>query len=439
MAKPMEEVFTPTSYKLAMEALAEELAKEELKQKDLSRSRLLEMHMIHKNGSTVPVEIKYTFLRDADTKPVGVLAIARDITERKRMEAALQDSESKYRTIFETTGVATVIVEEDATISLANTEFEKLSGYSKKEIEGKKGWAEFVAKDELERMKAYHRWRRIDPATAPKQYEFRFVDRRGNVKDIFLAVDLIPGTKRSVASLLDTTERKQMQEQLIVADRLATLGELVSGIAHELNNPLTSIIGFAQLLLAKDIPGDIKEDLNVIYEEAERTSKVVRNLLTFARKHEPEKKLVSLNEAIKVVLALRAYEQRVHNIQASTQFAPDLPEIMADGFQLQQVFLNIIINAEYFMTSAHGEGNLNVTTERVGDKVRASFADDGAGIPQENLSRLFDPFFTTKEVGKGTGLGLSICHGIVTEHGGSIYAQSKPGKGATFIVELPIS
>ena len=439
MAKPMEEVFAPSSFRLAMGVLAEELAVEELEQKDLLRSRLLEIYMIRKDGSVVPVEIKYTFLRDADTKPVGILAIARGIAERKLMEAALQDSESKYRTIFETTGVAMVIIEEDTTISLANTEFEKLSGYSKKEIEGKKSWAEFVLKGDLERMKAYHRWRRIDPATAPKQYEFQLVDRNGNVKDIFLAVDLIPGTKKSVASLLDITERKQMQEQLIVADRLATLGELVSGIAHELNNPLTSIIGFAQLLLAKDIPGDIKEDLNVIYEEAERTSKVVRNLLTFARKHEPEKKPVNLNGAIEIVLALRAYEQKVHNIQASTQFTPGLPEIMADGFQLQQVFLNIIINAEYFMTLAHGGGNLNVTTERVGDKIRASFTDDGAGISQENLSHLFDPFFTTKDVGKGTGLGLSICHGIVIEHGGSIYAQSEPGKGTTFVVELPIS
>ncbi len=558
MAKPMAEVFTPDSNELAMGVLAEELAKEEeLEQKDLFRSRLLEMHMIHKDGSMVPAEIKYTFLRDADTKPVGLLAIARDITERRQGEAKLKNSESKYRAIFETTGTAMIIIEEDTTISLANTEFEKLSGYSQAEIVGKKKWTGFIFKDDLERLKEYHRQRRINPDAVPKQYEARLVDRKGNIKDVYASVDIIPGTGRSVASILDITEqkqterdlkmearlldnatdsifvytpagnityvnetaykshgyskeelmainrrdlaapeyarlfdariktllakgettwesvhlrkdgsaipveahaqvirtngrklildvvrditeRKQMQEQLIVADRLATLGELISGVAHELNNPLTSIIGFAQLLLAKDIPGGVKEDLKVIYEEAERTSKVVRNLLTFARKHEPEKKPENINEAIEVVLALRTYEQKVHNIQTSTQFAPDLPEIVADGFQLQQVFLNIIVNAEHFMTSAHGGGNLIITTERVGDNIRASFADDGAGIPQENLSRLFDPFFTTKEVGKGTGLGLSICYGIVTEHGGSIYAQSEPGKGSTFVVELPI-
>ena len=127
------------------------------------------------------------------------------------------------------------------------------------------------------------------------------------------------------------------------------------------------------------------------------------------------------------------------NIQVDTQFAPDLPEITADGFHLQQVFLNIIINAEYFMTEAHGRGNLTITTEKVGDIVRASFADDGPGIAKESLGHLFDPFFTTKEVGKGTGLGLSICHGIISEQGGKIYAESKLGKGATFVVELLIS
>jgi signal transduction histidine kinase len=136
---------------------------------------------------------------------------------------------------------------------------------------------------------------------------------------------------------------------------------------------------------------------------------------------------------------LRVYEQKVNNIQVRTQFAPDLLEVMADVFQLQQVFMNIIINAEYFMIEAHGKGTLTITTELAGDVIRASFADDGPGITKANLRHIFDPFFTTKEVGKGTGLGLSICHGIVTEHGGRIYAESKLGMGATFIVELPVS
>jgi len=177
--------------------------------------------------------------------------------------------------------------------------------------------------------------------------------------------------------------------------------------------------------------------VEIISREAKRTAGVVRNLLTFARKHETERKRVNINSIIKKVLELRAYEQKVSNIEVNTRFAFDLPEIMADGFRLQQVFLNIIINAEHFMTEAHGRGTLTITTEQLGDIIRASFADDGSGIAKENLEHLFDPFFTTKEVGKGTGLGLSISYGIITEHGGKIYAESELGKGATFFVELP--
>jgi len=243
----------------------------------------------------------------------------------------------------------------------------------------------------------------------------------------------------SVHVARDITERKKMEEQLIVTDRLASIGELSSGIAHELNNPLTGVIGFSDLLLDRDLPDDIKEDLEIINREAKRTAGVVRNLLTFARKHETEKKPVNINSIIEKVLELRAYEQKVTNIEVNTRFASDLPEIMADGFRLQQVFLNIIINAEHFMTEAHGRGTFTITTERVGDIIRASFDDDGPGIAKENLEHLFDPFFTTKEVGKGTGLGLSISYGIITEHGGRIYAESELGKGTTFVIELPIA
>ena len=243
----------------------------------------------------------------------------------------------------------------------------------------------------------------------------------------------------SVHVARDISERKRMEERLIVTDRLASIGELASGIAHELNNPLTGVIGFSDLLLARDLPDDVKEDVKIINSEAKRTAGVVRNLLTFARKHPETKEPLDINSSIEKVLELRAYEQKVNNIKVNTRFDPDLPEVMANGFELQQVFLNITINAEYFMIEAHGRGTFTITTERIDDIVRASFADDGPGIAKENLGHLFDPFFTTKEVGKGTGLGLSISYGIITEHGGRIYAESKLGKGATFVIELPIS
>jgi PAS domain S-box-containing protein len=235
----------------------------------------------------------------------------------------------------------------------------------------------------------------------------------------------------------DITERKKMEEQLVVTDRLASIGELASGVAHELNNPLTGIIGYSELLLDEDIPDNVRKDLRVIQREAQRSAGIVRNLLTFARKHAPSKGPVDINSIIQKALELRAYELKVNNIQVNTYLASDLPEIMADGFQLEQVFINIIINAEYFMIEAHGRGTLTITTEQVGNTIRASFTDDGPGIAKKNLGHLFDPFFTTKEVGKGTGLGLSISYGIISEHSGRIYAESELGKGATFAVELP--
>jgi len=241
-----------------------------------------------------------------------------------------------------------------------------------------------------------------------------------------------------LAILRDITQRKKMQEQLIAQDRLASIGELTSGIAHELNNPLANVIGFSELLLKRDLPADVKADVNVISGEAERAAKVVDGLLTFARTQHGDESPIDVNEIIEKTLELRAHDQRANNIRTITRFAPSLSEITGNDFQLRQVFLDIIINAESSMIGANGKGTLTIVTERAGDFIRVSFTDDGPGIPPQNLARLFDPFFTTKEVGKGTGLGLSICHGIVAEHGGRIWAESGPGEGATFSVELPV-
>jgi PAS domain S-box-containing protein len=237
----------------------------------------------------------------------------------------------------------------------------------------------------------------------------------------------------------DITEQKQQNERLMMADRLVSIGELAAGTAHEINNPLTSVIGFSQLLIERDIPDDIREDLKLIYSEAQRAANVTNNLLTFARKHTPVKQPSQINKIIEDVLKLRAYGHKVKGIEVERHLAPDLPEIMVDYFQMQQVFLNIIINAEHSMTEAHNNGTLTITTQKQNSDVSISIADDGTGIPPENLNRIFNPFFTTKEAGKGTGLGLSICHGIVSEHGGKIYAKSRLGKGATVFVELPIN
>jgi signal transduction histidine kinase len=238
--------------------------------------------------------------------------------------------------------------------------------------------------------------------------------------------------------LNDVTEERAKQERLYFTDRLVSIGEMAAGIAHELNNPLTGVIGLSQLLLDEEMSDGAKKNLRLVYNEAQRAAIIVKKLLTFARQHTAGRKAVQINAVVEDVLSLRAYEQGVNNIRVTTRLDNHLPEIIADPFQMQQVFLNIILNAEQAMMAAHKEGTLTVTTERVDGNIKVSFSDDGPGISPENMRKLFSPFFTTKDVGKGTGLGLSICYGIVTNHGGKIYAHSEPDKGATFVIELPV-
>ena len=232
-------------------------------------------------------------------------------------------------------------------------------------------------------------------------------------------------------------EKKEMEQKVQLSDRLASIGEMASGIAHEINNPLTGVIGFSELLMEKDVPEDIRKDLEIIHDGSQRVAGIVRGLLTFARQHKSERTYSDINQLVDNTVALRAYALETSNIRVAVVLDPDLPWTMADAGQLQQVFLNIIINAETEMKKACGKGNLIIKTERIADTIRISFKDDGPGIAKENIGKVFDPFFTTKEVGEGTGLGLSLCHGIITEHSGQLYAESEPGKGATFIIELP--
>jgi len=238
--------------------------------------------------------------------------------------------------------------------------------------------------------------------------------------------------------LTDVTEERAKQERLYLTDRLVSVGEMASGIAHELNNPLTSVIGLSEVLAEEDVPAQMKEDLSAINTEAKRAAVIVKNMLSFARKRLSLKQCTQINRVVEDVLKLRGHEQSLNHINIVPNLAPDLPEINVDFFQIQQVFINIVLNAEQAMVEAHGKGTLTITSEKVDDIIRVTFVDDGPGIDKEHLNRIFDPFFTTKEVGKGTGLGLSISYGIITAHHGLIYAKSETGKGATFVVELPV-
>ena len=256
------------------------------------------------------------------------------------------------------------------------------------------------------------------------------------------------GTLRIDALVRDVSERKKLDDQsrdlyhqLLQAEKLAALGQTISGVAHELNNPLATILTWAERLSQRRLDDSTRRGVETILSESERAAKIVRNLLTFARKRQSTRAMVDLNHVLRDTLALRSYEQRVTNITLIDALASGLPQVFADPHQIQQVLLNLIINAEQAMLSAHGRGTLVVRTwhdvER--EAVVLEVNDDGPGVPPEVQPRIFDPFFTTKDVGKGTGLGLTVVYAIVQEHGGRIRLESTRDRGASFFVEFPIA
>lgn len=231
---------------------------------------------------------------------------------------------------------------------------------------------------------------------------------------------------------------RQLQLQLNLSNRLASLGLMVEGIAHEINNPLVTVVGFAEMLMQSDVSENVREAVKTISDSAQQVAGIVKNLLTFAQQQKLERTNINVNNLIQATLAMRGYPMEISNIKATTQLDPTLPWIMADTILLQQAFLNLIINAETEMKLAHGKGNLLIKTEMIGNTIQVSFTDDGPGVAEANLIHLFDPFFSTRGVGQGTGLGLSVCYGIIVEHNGHIHVKSQLGKGAVFTVELPV-
>jgi len=251
---------------------------------------------------------------------------------------------------------------------------------------------------------------------------------------------------RVEALVRNVSERRKLEDQgrdlnhqLLQAEKMAALGQTVSGVAHELNNPLATILTWAERLAAQPVDANTKRGLETILSESERAAKIVRNLLTFARKRNTTRSVVDLNGIVRETLALRAYEQRVSNVTTLEALASGLPQVFTDPHQVKQVLLNLIINAEQAMLTANGHGTLITRTwyDDRREMVVLEINDDGPGVPQEAQTRIFDPFFTTKTVEKGTGLGLTVAYAIVQEHGGHIRVSSKPGAGASFFVSFP--
>ena len=346
--------------------------------------------------------------------------------ENTRLLALLSIAKREWEETVDAISPAICIVDAHGVVRRANRVFAQLVGTAVTAIPGRAwlgllppAWAEPVGRAVSERTAS--------------TLELKVADRS-------LLFTAIPLTEPAAAVLVfeDQTEKRRLQEQLIQSEKMSAIGQLIAGIAHDLNNPLASVVGFSDFLAESgDVPAALTEPLEVIRQEAERAATIVRNLLSFARSREGERDVELISRILESTLALMRNDLMARNVDAVIQLEPDLPSVRVNANQITQVFVNLISNAAQAIASANRSGMIRIAARRWLDGVAVSVGDNGPGIPEDVLPRVFEPFFTTKKEGEGTGLGLSICQGIVKEHGGRITAESRPGGGATFTVELP--
>jgi len=255
-----------------------------------------------------------------------------------------------------------------------------------------------------------------------------------------LLLSTIPMAEPGSAVLVfeDHTDRRRLQEQLIQSEKMSAIGQLIAGVAHDLNNPLASVVGFSDFLAETGVPAALEEPLQVIRQEAERAATIVKNLLSFARSQEGERVRQPIQPLLDSTLVLLRNQLMAYKVEATLDVEPGLPEVEVNANQIKQVFVNLINNACQAIASDAPSGRIWISAKRAQDVIAVSVTDSGPGIPEDVALRVFEPFFTTKPEGQGTGLGLSICQGILKEHGGRITLETRPGGGATFAVELPV-
>jgi PAS domain S-box-containing protein len=446
---------TPVKKRYTTESYAEHQMRKEKRQRGDYVASNYEVSIVRKDSEIRHLEVfRKEVLWNAHTQ---YLVLYNDITKRKKAEDALRESEGKHRTLFETMAQGVVYQNAEGQIISANPAAERILGLTLDQMQGR------TSTDP--RWKAIHEDSSDFPGDThpamvalitgkgvrnvimgvfhPSENEYVWI----NINAILQFNQGETKSHHVYTTFEDITERKKMEEEkqrleekAQMASRLAAVGEMAAGIAHEINNPLTGVLGFSKLLLEKEnLPEELKDDIKLIADGSQRVADIVRRLLIFARQTKPIRTSVNLNELIDNTLKLRDYVLKTANIEVVTSFDPELPWSSIDPGQLQQVFMNLIVNAEQAMKKAHGRGNLTVTTEKKGKNIRISFADDGPGVTKENIKRLFQPFFTTKAPGEGTGLGLSLSRSIILEHGGEINVESEPGHGAQFIIEIPIT
>jgi PAS domain S-box-containing protein len=401
--------------------------------------RNFEVTLTRRDGSMIHALENAFVVKDGQGKIMQYRGVFLDITEVKNFQAQLQRERDFTSKILNNTQTMIMVADTAGLISYANQRVYEGGGFEQNELVG-------------------HRLDRIISLSHKKAFAEAFnaslhglqsdnlevMITRGNGTQGKFSVNLSPmrddrGEVSSVVVLMtDITDTSMIQAKLMHTEKMAAVGQLVSGVAHEVNNPLTAIMGFSDLLMENpDVPGSARKDLQVILEEAQRTKEIVQNLLSFARQRPPQRQPLQINNILRKTIALRSYDFANHGVQIVEKFDPRLPDLIGDSHQLQQVFLNILNNAYDAVQSAGRPGLIEIETIQDGGWVEVLFRDNGEGV--QHPERIFDPFFTTKEVGQGTGLGLSICYGIVREHEGEILcANNQETQGATFSVRLPV-
>jgi PAS domain S-box-containing protein len=397
-----------------------------------------ECHFRRADGERRLVSVTNTPIR-LGAEVIGVLGVARDVTDERAHAAALARSEARYTRLVESASDGIFTLDEGGRFTSVNRSMEHAVGVMRDALLGAPLARVVDARDVAsaeqllrqtfagERCKGSLRYRAADGSV-----------RQGSVISAPIFEDgVIVG---ALGIMRDVTDDQRLAEQLLQQEKLAAVGQLVSGVAHELNNPLAGVMAFSELLLASGAAQDAetRHAMETIHHEAMRAAKIVSHLLTFARQRPAEQMEADLNAIVTDTLALRRYALRAAEIELDVMLDQTLPRTWADPFQLQQVVLNLLGNAEQALMDWAGTRRIVVWTRHDAEWLTVAVSDTGPGVPPEQRDRIFNPFYTTKPVGQGTGLGLSISDGIVREHGGRIRVESQPGEGATFLMELPL-
>jgi PAS domain S-box-containing protein len=360
-----------------------------------------------------------------------------DVTERRKLERQVAQQEEFSRRLLESFPDLILVIDLEERYTFVSSRVRDLLGCPSEELLGKKISETQAHSPEL--VALYRDMVDGSKAFGSAEYGTRRSDgsgrtMRASASQFFDADSKLAGV---IISLRDITTEKKFEQQLVQSERLAAMGAMIGGVAHELNNPLTSILGVSELLQDSQTTDAARKQIAILQQQARRAAEIVHNLTYFATPPAPGKSRVSLGEIVERTLNLHSYSLRKNNITVDFIREPNLPYVQGDPHQLMQIFLNLILNAEQAIREARDRGTLRIRLGTSGPSVWTSFLDDGPGIPPDILASIFDPFYTTKRPGRGTGLGLSICKSVMKEHNGTVEAANAPGGGAVFTITLP--